>query len=62
MTIHLGIVTDPIESIDYNKDSPRAMLWAAQDRAWQLFYMKQADLYSLNGQVMGRCGPTCIRE
>jgi hypothetical protein len=24
--------------------------------------MKQADLYSLNGQVMGRCGPTCIRE
>lgn len=62
MTIRLGIVMDPIESIDYNKDSSLAMLWAAQDRGWQLFYMEQADLYSLNGQAMGAMRPMSVRR
>jgi len=49
MTVRLGVVMDPIASISYKKDSTLAMLWAAQDRGWQLFYMEQQDLYLRDG-------------
>ena len=52
MTLKLGVVMDPIAKISYKKDSTLAMLWAAQDRGWQLFYMEQQDLY-LNQGVAG---------
>ena len=45
MTVKLGVVMDPIESIKFHKDSTLAMLLAAQARGWQLFYMEQADLF-----------------
>jgi glutathione synthase len=45
MTIKLGVVMDPISNITYKKDTTMAMLWAAQDRGWELFYMEQRDLY-----------------
>ena len=45
MTIKLGVVMDSIAEINYKKDSTMAMLWAAQARDWQLFYMEQQDLY-----------------
>ena len=44
MTVKLGVVMDPIAGINYKKDTTLAMLWAAQDRGWELFYMEQADL------------------
>ena len=45
MSIKLGVVMDPIADITYKKDTTLAMLWAAQDRNWSLFYMEQPDLY-----------------
>ena len=45
MTVKLGVVMDPIESIKLHKDSTLAILLAAQARGWQLFYMEQADLF-----------------
>ncbi|MDG5501148.1 glutathione synthase [Marinobacter sp. BGYM27] len=45
MTVRLGIVMDPIEDIHFKKDTSLAMLWAAQQRGWELFYMEQPDLY-----------------
>ncbi len=45
MTVKLGVVMDPIESIKFHKDSTLAMLLAAQARGWQLHYMQQADLF-----------------
>lgn len=30
------------------------MLWAAQDRGWELFYMRQEDLYLLQGKVKAK--------
>lgn len=48
-TIRLGIVMDPIEQISYKKDSSLAMLWAAQDRSWELFYMTPDNLFLDNG-------------
>jgi glutathione synthase len=53
MSIKLGIVMDPIASINYKKDTSLAMLVAAQQRGWALNYMEQSDLYSRDGVAMG---------
>ena len=57
MTIHLGVVMDPIASIHYKKDSTIAMLWAASDRGWQISYMRQQDLYLSKGEARASAGP-----
>ncbi len=54
MTIKLGVVMDPIADINYKKDTTLAMLWAAQNRDWQLYYMEQGDLYLDQGVAMAR--------
>jgi glutathione synthase len=45
MTVKLGVVMDPIDSINFHKDSTLAMLLAAQSRGWEIYYMEQADLF-----------------
>ena len=50
MTVALGVVMDPIAVINYKKDTTLALLWAAQDRGWQLFYMEQGDLRLQGGE------------
>ncbi|MFJ4372826.1 glutathione synthase [Pseudomonas japonica] len=57
MSVRLGIVMDPIASISYKKDSSLAMLLAAQERGWTLFYMEQKDLYLGAGQARARMRP-----
>ncbi|OOZ41925.1 glutathione synthase [Solemya pervernicosa gill symbiont] len=54
MSIKLGIVMDPIGSIKTVKDSSFAMLLAAQQRGWQLYYMEQGDLYLRDGRSYSR--------
>ena len=41
----LGVVMDPIESINFKKDSTLAMMLEAQSREHQLFYMNPDSLY-----------------
>jgi len=41
----LGIVMDPIESINFKKDSTLAMMLEAQSREYQLFYITPDSLY-----------------
>lgn len=53
MTIRLGIVMDPIQTINYKKDTSLAMLIAAQERGWELYYMEQSDLYLKDGVAYG---------
>jgi glutathione synthase len=57
MSIKLGVVMDPISDLSYKKDSTLAMLWAAQDRGWQLHYMLQTDLYLQQGEAMAATRP-----
>ena len=45
MSRKLGVVMDPIETIQYKKDTTLAVLWAAQDRGWSLFYMTPDALF-----------------
>lgn len=54
MTIKLAIVMDPIEAIHYKKDSSLAMLWAASDKNWQLYYIKPGNLYIENGKAFAK--------
>ncbi len=57
MTIRVGIIMDPIAQIAFKKDSSLAMLLAAQERDWSLFYMEQRDLYQLGGEARARMRP-----
>ena len=41
----LGVVMDPIESINFKKDSTLAMMLEAQSREYQLFYITPDSLY-----------------
>lgn len=54
MTIRLGIVMDPIEGININKETSFAMLLEAQARGWELYYMEMADLYLKDGRSAAR--------
>lgn len=57
MQISLGVIMDPIASINYHKDSTLAMLLAAQRRGWKLYYMEMNDLSLQNGEAWGRMRP-----
>ncbi|MBI3772237.1 MAG: glutathione synthase [Gammaproteobacteria bacterium] len=54
MRIKLGVVMDPIDSINPKKDSTLAMLHAAQKRGWELRYLEQHDLFLRDGQAFGQ--------
>ncbi len=58
--IKLGIVMDPISEINIKKDSSFAMLMAAQQRGYQLFYMEMADLAMVNGMAMANMRPLTV--
>jgi len=57
MSIKLGMLMDPIDTINFKKDSSLAMLWAAQRKGWELFYFEQDDLYNRDGVVGARMAP-----
>lgn len=57
MSVRLGIVMDPIASINFKKDSSLAMLLAAQARGWTLFYMEQQDLYQKENAARAKIRP-----
>jgi len=45
MSVNIGIIMDPIDSIKPYKDSSLAMLLAAQNKGWKLHYILQSGLY-----------------
>lgn len=52
MTIKLAVVMDPIQAINFKKDTSLAMLNAAQQRGWTLSYIEQSGLYLEDGKAM----------
>lgn len=62
MSVKLGVVMDPIESIVVKKDTTLAMLLAAQRRGWDLFYMQQSDLYLDQGSARGIMTPVEVKD
>src|SRR3569623_2831341 len=53
MNVKLGVVMDPIASINPKKDSTLAMLLAAQRRGFELYYMELGALGLRDGEVFG---------
>lgn len=49
--IKLGIVMDPISSINIKKDSSFAMLLEAQSRGYEIYYMEMHSLYLRGGKA-----------
>ncbi|MBE0509511.1 MAG: glutathione synthase [Chromatiales bacterium] len=57
MQISVGVIMDPIAAIHYHKDSTLAMLLAAQQRGWALYYMEMSDLSLQDGQAFALMRP-----
>jgi len=62
LTIKLGVVMDPIGSINIKKDTSFAMLLGAQARGYEIFYMEMADLYLQNGKPMAQMRRLTVQE
>ncbi|WMC11800.1 glutathione synthase [Oceanimonas pelagia] len=62
MTIKLGIVMDPIQSINIKKDTSFAMLLEAQRRGYELWYMEMSDLSLRDGEAYGSMTRLSVRE
>jgi len=60
--MRLGVVMDPIGSINIKKDTTFAMLLEAQSRGWELFYMEQQDLYLINGTAKATYKPLTVQR
>lgn len=54
MTKILGVVMDPIGSINVKKDSTLAMLLEATRRGWTIHYFEQKDLFLRDGVAYGK--------
>ena len=52
--MHIGVVMDPIQSINIKKDSTFEMLWQAQQLGWKISYFELADLSISNGVARGQ--------
>ena len=54
MTVRLGVVMDPVETINPKKDSTLAMMLAAAQRDWTLFVITLDGLHVSNRQLQIR--------
>ncbi|MDR0219127.1 MAG: glutathione synthase [Enterobacteriaceae bacterium] len=60
--IKLGIVMDPISSINIKKDTSFAMLLEAQKRGWEIHYMEMNDLYLYQGEARAQTRLLTVEE
>ena len=62
MSVKVGVVMDPIDSIIVKKDTTLAMMLAAERRGWELLYMELGDLFVRDGIAQGRMRPVEVRD
>lgn len=60
--IKLGIVMDPIATINIKKDTSFAMLLEGQRRGYELHYMEMNDLYLINGEARARTRKLSVEQ
>ncbi len=53
----IGVVMDPIGSINIKKDSTFEMIWQAQQLGWEVEYFEMQDLLIENGKALGDARP-----
>ena len=62
MNLEIGIVMDPIGSINIKKDSTFAMMLAAQRRGWRLWYMELGDLALTPEHCLARMREVVVKD
>lgn len=62
MTRQLGVIMDPIATINPKKDTTLVLLLAAQERGWELWYMEQSDLALDGSTPIARQRPLRVRD
>lgn len=62
MTLRIGFVMDPIESIKPYKDTTLAMMLEAQERGWELRYLETRDLFVEDGMPHGHSRAVEVRD
>jgi len=62
MSKKLGIVMDPLSSINIKKDSSFAMMLAAQKSGWEIHTIYQSDLYTKNEKPMALSRITLVKD
>ena len=61
-SLKILVIMDPIERVNYKKDTSLAMMWAAQDRGHQLGYCQIHDLWLDRGQLMVDTQPLMVKR
>ena len=62
MSIKIGIVMDPLPSINIKKDSSFAMMLAAQKAGWEVHTIYQSDMYTINEKPMAHSRVTLVND
>lgn len=62
MTKTLGVIMDPIATIKPYKDTTFAMLLAAQQRRWPIYYMTQSDVFAKDGKAYANMQAITVRD
>jgi len=60
--MRIGVVMDPISSINIKKDSTFEMIWQAQLLGWDIEYLEMNDLSIDNGIAFGDLRPLTIKQ
>ncbi len=58
----LGVIMDPIDGINPKKDTTFALLLAAQQRDWPIFYMEVQDLFLVNEKPCARMRSLQVKD
>jgi glutathione synthase len=58
----MGVVMDPIESINPKKDSTLAMMLAAQRRDWKIHYLQPQDITYQQGELLARSQAVTVHD
>ena len=58
----LGVVMDPIETINFKKDSTLAMMIEAQRKEHEIFYMTPESLFIDSGMAFARTSKVQVRN
>jgi glutathione synthase len=53
-SVRLGVLMDPIETLNIKKDTSLALIEAAQNRGWEIYYFQQIDMRLEHGLVKAR--------
>ncbi|MBK8971742.1 MAG: glutathione synthase [Hahellaceae bacterium] len=62
MSFRFGVIMDPIAGIKVKKDTSFAFMLTAQRKGWEVYYLRQEDLFLEGGIVYATCSRIEVRD